>query len=106
MVRTRCDFLAAGREIRYHSEMDKMEDRRCSCGTELLNASVYSRGVYMPHDRILLSLGATRRPVHVEIRCTQCQHVFATSENAVLRERACARDWLSRDEVREFQSAV
>jgi hypothetical protein len=43
----------------------------CNCGTTAGQANVYARGIYRRHDRVLLALGATRRPVKVEIRCTR-----------------------------------
>ncbi|MFZ5630300.1 MAG: hypothetical protein ACOY5B_14310 [Spirochaetota bacterium] len=67
----------------------------CECGKLASEANVYARGIYRRHDRVLLSLGATRRPIKVEIRCTRCQHVFAVTDDASLRERTCARDWVT-----------
>ncbi|GAB4432644.1 MAG: hypothetical protein OHK0011_15540 [Turneriella sp.] len=71
----------------------------CECGKVANEANVYARGIYRRHDRVLLSLGATRRPIKVEIRCTRCQHVFAVTDNAALRERTCARDWVTHDDL-------
>lgn len=71
----------------------------CDCGATAGQASVYARGFYRRHDRLLLLLGATRRPVKVEIRCTRCQHVFAVTDDAALRERTCARDCVTHDDL-------
>ncbi len=61
----------------------------------MASAPLYARGVYHRRDRVLLSLGATRRPIKVEIRCVRCEHVFAVTDDYSVRDRACARDWLT-----------
>lgn len=72
---------------------------QCACGHDVFTASTYAKGRYLPHDRFLLSLGATRRPVRVEVRCASCDHVFGTSSDRQLREKTCARDWVSREDL-------
>ncbi|MFO1525044.1 MAG: hypothetical protein U1F16_03615 [Turneriella sp.] len=79
---------------------------RCQCHHDIKSASVFARGVYRPHDRFLLSLGATRRPIRVEIRCTRCGDLFAISTDRALRERTCARDWVSADDLRLIEQAT
>ncbi|MFO1472207.1 MAG: hypothetical protein U1F27_14360 [Turneriella sp.] len=73
--------------------------QECACGHTLHTASTYAKGRYLPHDRILLTLGATRRPVRVEVRCTRCDYLFGSSADRRFRERTCARDWVSREDL-------
>jgi hypothetical protein len=86
--------------------MDTKSSGLCGCGRDVFHASTFARGRYRPQDRFLLALGATRKPFRVEIRCTSCGHLFATSEEAQLRERTCARDEVRREDLRNLNLAV
>ncbi len=86
-------ILAAPDAPDYYFYVSNLET--CTCGNTLQNASLYARGVYQRRDRVLLSLGATRRPIKVEIRCVRCEHVFTVTDDYSVRDRACARDWLT-----------
>jgi hypothetical protein len=62
----------AGQSFFTYNEYRMAESKHtCNCGTTAGQANVYARGIYRRHDRVLLALGATRRPVKVEIRCTR-----------------------------------
>ena len=82
--------------------MINAQENQCACGRDLYSANTYAKGRYLPHDRFLLSLGATRRPIRVEVRCTSCDHVFGISSDQRFREKTCARDWVSRDDLQKL----
>ncbi|GEM_PF-4306187 len=85
--------------MHYYVTMVSIQNNQCACGRDVFTANTYAKGRYLPHDRFLLSLGATRRPIRVEVRCTSCNHVFGTSADRQFREKTCARDWVSREDL-------
>ena len=90
--------------MHYYVTMVSIQNNLCACGHHVFTANTYAKGRYLPHDRFLLSLGATRRPVRVEVRCTSCDHVFGTSTDRRFREKTCARDWVSREDLYTLRS--
>jgi hypothetical protein len=79
--------------------MTSKQGNTCACDRDVFSASTYAKGRYLPHDRFLLTLGATRRPIRVEVRCTTCNHLFGSSNDRRFREKTCARDWVSREDL-------
>lgn len=68
---------------------------RCACNRSVFNANTFARAVYKRRDRFLLALGATRRPIHVEVRCAVCDFCFGVSYDYRLRDKNCAVDSLT-----------
>jgi len=68
---------------------------RCSCNRSVFNANTFARAVYKRRDRFLLALGATRRPIHVEVRCAVCEFLFGVSFDYRVRDKNCAVDSLT-----------
>lgn len=85
--------------MHYYKHMVNAGNIQCACGRNVFTANTYAKGRYLPHDRFLLSLGATRRPVRVEVRCASCNYIFGTSTDRLFREKTCARDWVSREDL-------
>jgi hypothetical protein len=65
---------------------------RCACNRSVFSANTFARAIYNRRDRFLLALGATRRPIRVEIRCAICEFLFGISTDVRLREKSCALD--------------
>jgi hypothetical protein len=82
--------------------MNEQLNSRCKCGHDVSATNLFLRGVYTPPDRFLLFLGATRRPILVQLCCSDCGDVFAVSSDRSLREIACARDWVRREDAEVF----
>ncbi len=68
---------------------------RCACNRSVFNANTFARAIYKRRDRFLLALGATRRPIRVEVRCAVCEFLFGVSTDIRLREKNCAVDSLT-----------
>lgn len=68
---------------------------RCGCNRSVFNANTFARAIYNRRDRFLLALGATRRPVSVEIRCAVCDYLFGVSIDRRLCEKNCSVDSLT-----------
>lgn len=67
-------------------------DLRCDCNRSVFNANTFARALYRRRDRVLLALGATRRPILIEIRCAICDFKFGESTDLKVREKTCAVD--------------
>jgi len=70
-------------------------DLRCHCNRSVFNANTFARAVYKRRDRFLLAVGATRRPIAVEVRCSVCDFLFGISHDYRLRDKNCAVDSLT-----------